>query len=198
MRNYTNIDKYLDGLALDVYPQPPDPGHSQLALESIQWIDGLTNGLKSVLDLGCGEGFCQTYFEGVGLEYTGVCLQTDFHQARDKGRNVFDIDYSFLPFEDSSYDLLFSRHSLEHSPFPLLTLMEWHRVCNKHLALILPAPEYWGKVGRNHYFVLEKDQWKALFNTVGFEIVSERDKSMLMIPENGEQVIEYWFLLEKK
>ena len=197
MRDYTNIDEYLDRLERDVYPQPEDGGHTALANEAISFFMQDTN-VEEVLDLGCGEGFCQPIFESFEKNYTGVCLQRDYYQAQGKGRNVFYYDFSFLPFEDSSYDFLFSRHSLEHSPFPLITLMEWYRVSSKYLAIVLPAPEYWGKVGRNHYFVLEKDQWKALFNTVGFEIVSERDKSMLMIPENGEQVIEYWFLLEKK
>jgi len=197
MRDFSHINKYLDCLERDVYPQPPDPGHSKLALESIHWLDELIEA-ESVLDLGCGEGFCQTYFEGVNMEYTGICLQRDFYQAKEKGKNVFYNDFSFLPFEDSSYDLLFSRHSLEHSPFPLITLMEWHRVCKKYLMLVLPAPEYWGKVGRNHYFVLERDQWVALLDTVGFKMLHETTKKQLMIPEHGEEVTEYWFLLEKK
>ena len=198
MRDFTHIDKYLDKLERDIYAQPPDPGHSRLALESIQWMDELIEDAHTVLDLGCGEAFCQIYFEGVELEYTGVCLQRDFYQARERGKNVLGLDFSFLPFEDSSYDVLFSRHSLEHSPFPLITLMEWHRVCNKYLMLVLPAPEYWGNVGRNHYFVLERKLWVALLERVGFELKSETTKEQLMIPEHGEEVTEYWFLLEKK
>lgn len=198
MRDYSNIDKYLDRLNRDIYPQPPDSGHSALAEEAINYFLKLTSGVDSVLDLGCGEGFCQPMFEKRNLEYTGVCLQRDFFQAREAGRNVFNIDYSFLPFDDKSYDFLFSRHSLEHSPMPLLTLMEWERVCKKYLAVVLPSPDYWGQVGRNHYFVLSKAQWTALLELSGFRVVHQKDKLQLMTPEHGEEVTEFWFLLEKK
>jgi SAM-dependent methyltransferase len=198
MRDYTNIDKYLDKLEADIYPQPQDPGHSRLASQAINHFNTMVDNVESVLDLGCGEGFCQPDFEKFGYEYTGVCLQRDFYNAREKGRNVFQMDFSFLPFEDSSYDLLFSRHSLEHSPFPIITLMEWYRVCKQYLALVLPAPEYWGKVGRNHYFVLERAQWISLFEVTGFDVIFSDAKRKVMIPEHGEEVIEYWFLLEKR
>ena len=198
MRDYTNIDKYLDRLERDIYPQPSDPAHARWADESIRKFYDHIKGVQSVLDLGCGDAFCQSIFEELGISYTGVCLQRDFFSARESGKNVFPHDFSFLPYEDSSYDMLFSRHSLEHSPIPLLTIMEWHRVCKKYLAVVLPAPEYWGNTGRNHYFVLDSNQWVELFKLVGFDVVLDTTKSAVMNPKVGEEIIEYWFLLEKK
>ena len=43
-------------------------------------------------------------------------------------------DYNFLEYPDNSFDLVFSRHSLEHSPFPVLTLMEWYRVARDFMS----------------------------------------------------------------
>lgn len=198
MRDYSRIDKYLDRLGTEIYPQPQDDGHSALAIESIHKFCTMASGIHSVLDLGCGEGFCQEYFEELGLEYTGVCLHRDYDIAVSKKRNVFNIDFSFLPFEDTSYDFLYSRHSLEHSPMPLLTLMEWHRVCRKYLALALPAPEHWRYGGRNHYFVLNRRQWKNLFSVSGFDVIYENVKKQVLPPSGESSTIEYWFLLEKK
>ena len=198
MRDYARIDKYLDKLGLEIYPQPQDEGHSALAAESINKFMELAKDVTSVLDLGCGEGFCQDYF--VNMKYNGVCLHDDYATAKSLGRSVISADFSFLPFSDQSYDFLYSRHSLEHSPIPLLTLMEWNRVTRKYLAIVVPAPEYWGFSGRNHYFVLNRRQWKNLFNVSGFSVIYEDVKLKKMFVEDDakESSVEYWFLLEKK
>lgn len=197
MRDYSHINKFINKLGNDIYPQPQDDGHSSLAVESIQTFMPLTENVHSVLDLGCGEGFCQDFFSG--YEYTGVCLHRDYDVAVSKGRNVFNIDYSFLPFEDDSYDFLYSRHSLEHSPMPLLTLMEWHRVSKRYLALVLPAPEFWRFSGKNHYFVLNRRQWENLFEVSGFSVTYKNVKKMQMYKKDaGISTIEYWYLMEKK
>lgn len=198
MRDYSKIDKFLDRLGTDIYPQPQDDGHSSLAVESIQALMPMTEHVHSVLDLGCGEGFCQDFFSE--YEYTGVSLHKDYDVAVSKGRNVFNMDYSFLPFEDDSYDFLYSRHSLEHSPMPLLTLMEWHRITKRYLAVILPAPEFWRFSGKNHYFVLNRRQWENLFDVAGFSVTYKNVKKMKMFKDEnaGISTIEYWYLLEKK
>ena len=200
MRDYSNIDKYLDRLGTEIYPQPQDDGHSALAVESINKFYEIAEKPKDILDLGCGEGFCQEYLEERGSCYTGVCLHRDYDVAKAKGRNVFNIDFSFLPFEDNSYDYLFSRHSLEHSPMPLLTLTEWNRVTSRYVAVVLPAPEFWRYGGRNHYFVLNRRQWKVLFEVAGFSVLYEDVKSqrMFTLENSKDSTIEYWFLLEKK
>jgi len=63
VRDYSRIDKYLNKLGTEIYPQPQDEGHSALALESIRTFMPLADGVKTVLDLGCGEGFCQDFFK---------------------------------------------------------------------------------------------------------------------------------------
>ncbi|PJB50010.1 MAG: hypothetical protein CO103_03565 [Chloroflexi bacterium CG_4_9_14_3_um_filter_45_9] len=200
MKDYSKIDKYLNKLIVDVYPQPQDEKHTLWAAESILEFMRLAKDVHSVIDLGCGEAFCQPYFTNYGCEYVGVCIGDDYKVALQAGKNVLEEDFSFLPFEDESYDLLYSRHSLEHSPVPLLTLMEWHRVSKKYVALVLPSPEHWGYVGLNHYCVLNKEQWRNLFDVAGFNVVYESSKCyhMAVEPEKPDVEIEFWFLLEKK
>lgn len=196
--DFTNIIKYLEKLVADIYPQPQDAGHTSLAEESIKWVMDKDVEITSVLDAGCGEGFCETYFNQLGVEYTGVAFGNDVTNAQGEGHNVHEMDFSFLEYPDGSFDLIFSRHSLEHSPFPLLTLMEWNRVSKRYLALVLPDPSYWTYTGRNHYFVLNQLQWENLFKNSGWKIVREEVKSMIMTDGDTKKVnIEFWYLLEK-
>ena len=93
-----------------------------MAVEIItKWLPIATS-VKTVLDVGCGTGFLQETFESFGKEYTGITLGEDFLVAKGLGKNVYNMDFNFLEFPANSFDLIFSRHSLEHSPFPLLTL----------------------------------------------------------------------------
>jgi SAM-dependent methyltransferase len=200
MRNFRNINKYLDSLALDIYPQPPDDGHTAWATEAIDAFFPYLPNCKTVLDVGCGQGFCQSIFEKYGFEYTGIAMGEDVVEAKKIGKNVIEMDFSFLEwFENASYDVVFSRHSLEHAPSPLLTLMEWHRVTKKYLVLVLPAPEYWQYAGRNHYFMLHEKQWENLFDVAGFTVVYKKHKRQTMGQEGFPvSLIEYWYLLKKK
>jgi len=133
MRDWSRIDQYVSKLYGDIYPQPEDEGHTQYAERVVNYWMSRMSTCKSVLDVGCGTGFCQSLFEQWAVSYEGVCLGEDFLEAKRLGRNVKNMDFSFLEYDDRSFDLIFSRHSLEHSPMPLLTLLEWHRVSRSWL-----------------------------------------------------------------
>lgn len=172
MRNYAHIDTYISELYSDIYPQPPDPGHTAWAIEVIdRWKDKWKDAY-SVLDVGCGHAFLQDRFVEDGLIYTGVCLADDYTEASALGRNVICADFHFLSFfHDNQFDLVFSRHSLEHSPMPLLALMEWHRIARTYLCLVLPNADFFGKAGRNHYSVMWDEQARFLLGRVGWEVI---------------------------
>jgi len=201
MRDYTHIDYYLDSLLGDIYPQPQDPGHTALAQEAIDLYCSRLADCHSVLDVGCGEGFCQPMFEKFGIKYTGVTLGKDYLESVNQGRNVKKMDFSFLDFPDESFDLTFSRHSLEHSPMPILTLMEWHRVTRNWLFLVVPAPEHYTFEGVNHYSVMNMEQIKAILPRAGWNIMWFDIKD-IVIPSDGGQPPrtvpqEYWAFCEK-
>lgn len=195
MRNWKNIDRYLNILAEDIYPQPEDKGHTQLSLEVInRWLSRMTT-CTSVLDLGCGTGFCQPMFEKFGVAYEGICLGRDYVDALERGRNVKRMDYHFLEYDDNSFDMLFARHSLEHSPMPLLALMEWARVSRSWLGIILPAPEWYTYSGLNHYSVMNKEQIANLLNRAGWRIIWDEGYK---IERDGTEIPnEYWIMCEK-
>lgn len=185
MRDYSNFDKNLQSLISDIYEQPEDEGHTALAQKFVRWM--MVPNCDSVLDVGCGTGFCQLPLEIKKLKYTGICLGRDYQIAKGAGKNVLDMDFNFMDFPDDSFDLIFSRHSLEHSPFPLLTLMEWHRVGSKMLALVMPNPDNYTFVGRNHYSVSNPHQIVWWLRRAGWKLTQARFFKA-----------EYWFVCEKK
>src|SRR5258708_37125502 len=154
MRDYSDFDLYLNRLQSDIYPQPPDPLQQEYGEQVIgNWCSQLI-GCKTVLDVGCGEGQFFDAFSRIGIVWTGVTLGTDYITCKNKGLVVYPYDFSFLgEFEDKKFDLVFARHSLEHSPFPLLTLMEWRRVCKQWVCVVLPTPDFHSTRGKNHYSV---------------------------------------------
>lgn len=193
MRDYSQIDFYLNKLYSEIYPQPEDAGHTALAQKVIDhWCSRLTT-CKTILDVGAGQGFCQPMFERWDIEYLGVAMGEDVVKAQEQNKDVVKMDFSFLNLETESFDLVFSRHSLEHSPMPLLSLMEWYRVSKQWLGLVVPAPEHYGYVGRNHYYVLNLEQWKNLLGVAGWN-------PMWIDEEKGpdEKTWEYWIFCEKK
>lgn len=196
MRNYSNVDRYLNELIQDIYPQPEDAGHTLLATKIIdRWMSGLPD-CHNVLDVGAGTGFCQSMFERWKIEYTGVALGEDVIEAERLGRNVKRMDFSFLDFDDTSFDLVFSRHSLEHSFSPIISLMEWHRVSKSWLGLVVPAPEHFGYGGRNHNYVFNKAQWMNILDKTGWKPIW--DTTHYLDPLASELVpMEYCLFCEK-
>jgi SAM-dependent methyltransferase len=193
MRDYKNVDKHITALIGDIYPQPPDEGHKALANKTIdRWMSSLTGNL-SILDVGAGQGFCQPMFERWGVKYTGVALGEDVVAAQKAGYNVKKMDFNFLEYEDDSFDMIFSRHSLEHSWSPLISLMEWYRVSRSWLGIVVPAPEHFTYAGRNHYYVFNRPQYDNLLQQAGWNMIWEHTESN----ERGI-AMEYQLFCEKK
>lgn len=149
----------------DIYPQPTDPGHTKWATDVFnKWFKNESS-IKNILDVGCGDSaFMKPMFDSIGIKYTGISLRTD-------NPDIINMDFNFLEFDDNSFDCIFSRHSLEHSPMPLIALMEWFRVSNHLLCLILPNPKEFGWVGKNHYSVMSPNQVEFLLDRAGWKII---------------------------
>ena len=199
-----NIEQHLHKLRSQIYVQPEDEGHTEWATDAISKM--CPDDAKTVLDIGCGTGFCKKIFKSRGVEWTG---QDWF---KDKS------DFHSLPYQKNSFDMIFARHVLEHSPMPLIALMEWYRVSSKYAFIILPAPQYWKVFGKNHYYVLPKEQWWNLFDVAGWKIIDEQDfkttdplfmkyyrpevkgdeRKYLTWHGGAPTIVEFRYLLEKK
>lgn len=160
MRDYKNIDLYLDELAQDIYPQPEDEGHNDMIKDVFdKFLFGLS--FDKVLDVGCGSTTTFKRLLSPRTLYIGISLGDE---------HSIIMDMSFIEFKDNCFDLIWCRHTLEHSPMPLLTLMEFHRVGNKYLCLIMPNPKHYTFVGRNHYYVAESHQIGWLLRRAGWKV----------------------------
>lgn len=192
MKNFRHFDIYLNELLNDVYGQKVDKGHSKMMSDILyKWIPNLTS-VHSILDIGCGEA-CRAgrILKRINpnITYEGITTGQEYLLAKKSGFEVKNMDMSFLDYPDNSFDLIFARHVAEHSPMPILSLMEWNRVCRDFLCLIVPNPDFYARAGgQNHYYVLYADQWEALARRAGFH----------KIWEDMSNPTEYRFMLEKK
>lgn len=105
--------------------------------------------VSTILDVGSGEkdlGFTAQLDLGLGQ---------DFHE---------------LPYSDNSFDLIWARHALEHSPMPYFALKEWQRVAD-YLLIIVPAPSKYIANYEGHYSVFADNSWRALFKKAGLKLI---------------------------
>jgi SAM-dependent methyltransferase len=165
-----------------IYDEGESGYHKQLTGEMVKnYVDPLNLPKDAlILDLGCGPGYFLD--EMKAREYTnliGVTLSpNDVKMCEDKGHTIKKYDLSFLPQEqgyyDESVDFIFLRHALEHSPYPIFSLMEYNRVLkqNSKIYIEVPAPDCERKheYNLNHYSIFGAAQLSALLDRTGFNV----------------------------
>lgn len=188
MRDYGYIDKYLDILLPHIdermktvdYRMAPD--HIWYATETLKWVLKMIKKLglrvESILDVGCADGYMVERFNKLGKKSAGVTVnEKEIELCRQRGVNVMRADMSFLPVEESTYDMVWCRDCLEHSVMPLLTLFEFNRVLKIGgiVIVVVPTPGIW-TVASNHYSVLTDKNWRWLFEISRFELLGFRKR----------------------
>lgn len=165
-----------------IYDEGDSPYHKSLTGEIVKnYIDPLNLPKDAkILDLGCGPGYFLD--EMKDRDYTnlvGVTLSPgDIALCESKGHEIKKYDLSFLPqkdgYHDESVDFIFLRHALEHSPYPIFSLMEYNRVLRQgsKIYIEVPAPDCERKheFNLNHYSILGSAQLAALLERTGFKI----------------------------
>jgi SAM-dependent methyltransferase len=165
-----------------VYEEGDSQMHKELTKTVVEkYIDLLA--LKKdakILDLGCGPGYFLDLMKERGYtDLIGVTISPgDIKICEDKGHKIAKYDFSFLPqkegYYDESVDFIFLRQALEHSPYPIFTLMEYNRVLKQGSKIYIEVPatnqsrrHEWNN---NHYSVLGNEQLAALLNRTGFSV----------------------------
>lgn len=165
-----------------VYPEGESGYHKQITNQVVETFIDPMNLSKTarILDLGCGPGyFLDEMKEREFTNVIGVTLsQGDIDLCESKGHTIKQYDLSFLPqndgFTDESVDLIFLRHALEHSPYPIFSLLEYNRLLNRggKIYIEVPAPDCDRKheFNLNHYSILGQTQLIALLQRTGFVV----------------------------
>jgi len=129
-----------------------------------------------ILDIGSGVGYFLDQMKDLGYkDVTGVSwTEGDLKALKDKKHKVIKSDINFIKDDDDKYDFIYCRHALEHSPFPMIALIEYNRLLKKggQLYVECPAPnnarmyENWD----NHYTVVNEVMLQSLVQRAGFDI----------------------------
>lgn len=170
-----------------IYDEGDSGMHKALTAEVVKvYVDPLNLPKDAkILDLGCGPGYFLDEMKSRGYtDVVGVTLSPgDIKLCESKGHTIKKYDLSFIPqsdgYTDESVDFIFLRHALEHSPYPIFSLMEYNRVLKQggKIYIEVPAPdcERQHEWNLNHYSILGHNQLAALLVRCGFNIDSFKD-----------------------
>ena len=165
-----------------IYDEGDSPFHKDLTKQVVEtYIDPLELPKDSkILDLGCGPGYFMDEMSTRGYtDVLGITLSPgDIKICEEKGHKTAGYDLSFLPqkdgYHDESVDFIFLRHALEHSPYPIFSLMEYNRILKQgsKIYIEVPAPgsDRKHEYNLNHYSIFGHDQLAALLQRTGFKV----------------------------
>jgi len=199
--NQLKLKFYYDHVLSQVYSEGDSPFHQTITHDVVErFIDPLMLPRDSrILDLGCGPGYFLDAMSDRGYsDVTGVTLsREDLEIVSKKNHQVRLGDMNFLPELDESVDMLFCRHSIEHSPFPYITLLEYNRVLRPNGVLYIEVPqpdcERNHEVNSNHYSIMGRSMWLSLLQRTGFDI-DWRDYEFPMNLGDGNQATERYYI----
>lgn len=102
----------------------------------------LRPGMK-LLEPGCGRGEHLRIFRDLGLDVFGSDLSPEAPQmAKDLNVSVCNLDKEPLPYENSTFDVIYSKSFLEHLWDPSIFLLEAYRVLKPGGVLISMVPDW--------------------------------------------------------
>ncbi|MEC4986452.1 MAG: class I SAM-dependent methyltransferase [Oscillatoria sp. PMC 1068.18] len=195
------LENFLEKIKSDTYPEPPTSLHTNITKKVIDYFFNKFSlpPQAKILDIGCGQGVALELFAAKGYHPIGITLNNeDVAICQEKGYEVYEMDQSFLDFDNETFDLIWCRHCLEHSIFPYFTLNEIYRVTKPqgYLYIEVPAPETscQHQSNRNHYSVLGKPMWLELIKRSGFKIADTIDIDFT-VPAGPDT---YWAMIQQK
>ena len=97
---------------------------------------------NSFLDVGTRDGYVVEFMNSLGFyNAKGVEVFKDYIKyAQSKGRNVEFGDIHDLPYKDSTFDIVYCRHTLEHTLNPQKAMEELYRIVQSKGVLYVSVP----------------------------------------------------------
>jgi ubiquinone/menaquinone biosynthesis C-methylase UbiE len=144
---------------------------------------------QRVLDVGFGTGYSLKKFKNLGIDAIGISLcEKEWLAAIETGFDVRFMDMNFLDFKDKSFDLIYCRHSLEHSVMPVIALMEFDRVLDSkgYLYIEVPSDAVFNYHNEHHFSIFPDEVWQELFRRQGFDLIM-RTQAVVSVPVYTDQ-----------
>ncbi|MFW9878000.1 MAG: class I SAM-dependent methyltransferase [Candidatus Thorarchaeota archaeon] len=86
------------------------------------------------LDVGCREGIQSKWLESKGYDVTSIDIEKNYDKCIIADAN------EYLPFKDSSFDLIWASELIEHLEDPKKTINEFKRVLKPNGKIIITTP----------------------------------------------------------
>lgn len=162
-----------------------------------------------VLEIGCGAGGCAVYLaKALGAEVVGIDVnEAGIRNAQELAQsNGLSSRVEFtridagarLPFENGSFDAVFSNDAMCHIPHRLITLQEWHRVLRPHGRMlftdamivtgILSNEEIATRSSIGCYFFLPVGENERLIEKAGLQLLSTAN-----LTQSEADISQRWF-----
>ena len=105
-------------------------------------IFNLQKGMK-MLEPGCGRSEFLKNFKNLGLEVVGVDISDEAKNfGHDFEIKICDVENEKLPFEDNTFDVIYSKSFIEHLYYPERYLSEAYRILKPGGLLITLVPDW--------------------------------------------------------
>lgn len=118
-------------------------GRERYCLRCIDKLGYEFRGDERVLDAGCGDGYVAGLLRERVREVVGVDVEPSELWQDDPGLTFSVASAEALPFEDASFDVVYSKDSLHHMDAPQRAIAEYARVLEPGgTALIVEANRY--------------------------------------------------------
>lgn len=202
MNNHLKLKFYYDHVLGTVYAEGESPFHKTITDDVIQRFvvpENLPLTAK-IIDLGCGAGYFLDSMTSLGYtNLQGITLSSeDISTCCSKGHAVKRGDFNFLDDTNESVDMLFCRHSLEHSPFPYITLLEYNRVLRPNALLYVEVPspncDQSHETNKNHFSILGKNMWLSLLQRTGFSVTWYDYEFPVNFSDGRRDVMERYYI----
>ena len=185
-RNFDKQAKIYDKSIYSMYPRKC----YKYVIEEIQ-----KKKFNKILDVGCGTGEILNTIATDKNNYYGIDLSekmVNIAKGKNNSKNITYLvgDAEFLPFEDSTFDIIICVESFHHYPNPNAVIKEFYRVLNNGGTLII-CDMYRKAPLRQFYNFLMK-----IVNTGDVKIYTKNEISKIL--ENEKFIIENYYLWEMR
>lgn len=195
----------LDKALSTVYTEQPSKLHTAITKGMVEALAEKVDRskIRTILDVGCGMGVAWPFFDEEFIKPEIHVITPDVTEGDNAmkesrliiAKTVSGIQYDWV----WRYDLIWARHSLEHTISPYLDLLKLRQLLADDglMYVEVPAP---GTIcnhefNPNHYSVFGSRMWLSLFDKTGFEVVDRGELKINL--EIGEDTY-YWFLIKGK